>query len=69
MDVHSYSYRVIWSEEDQEFVGLCSEFPLLSWLVPNREEALSGIRVLVSDVVADMESNFEAAPVPVADSG
>ena len=69
MYVHSYSYRVMWSEEDQEFVGLCLEFPLLSWLAPTREEALSDIRVLVSDVAADMESNFEAAPVPVADSG
>ncbi len=69
MDVHSYSYRVMWSGEDQEFVGLCSEFPLLSWLSPTREEALSGIRVLVSDVVADMESNFEAAPVPMSDNG
>jgi hypothetical protein len=25
-----YSYRVIWSEEDKEYVGLCAEFPTLS---------------------------------------
>jgi hypothetical protein len=30
-----YSYRVIWSAEDNEFVGLCTEFPSLScWRRP-----------------------------------
>jgi len=27
-----YTYRVTWSEEDKEYVGLCAEFPGLSWL-------------------------------------
>ena len=27
-----YTYRVTWSEEDQEYVGLCAEFPSLNWL-------------------------------------
>lgn len=27
-----YTYRIGWSEEDQEYVGLCVEFPSLSWL-------------------------------------
>ena len=27
-----YTYRITWSEEDQEYVGLCVEFPSLSWL-------------------------------------
>jgi hypothetical protein len=22
-----YTYRVTWSEDDQEYVGLCAEFP------------------------------------------
>jgi len=35
-----YTYRVTWSEEDDEYVGLCSEFPSLSWLAPLPEEAL-----------------------------
>ena len=25
-----YTYRVTWSEDDQEYVGLCAEFPNLS---------------------------------------
>ena len=27
-----YTYRITWSEEDMEYVGLCAEFPSLSWL-------------------------------------
>ena len=42
-----YTYRVTWSEEDQEYVGLCAEFPSLSWLAKGSEAALKGIRRLV----------------------
>ena len=27
-----YTYRIRWSEEDDQFVGLCTELPSLSWL-------------------------------------
>ena len=27
-----YTYRVTWSVADNEYVGLCAEFPSLSWL-------------------------------------
>lgn len=27
-----YTYRVTWSDEDKEYLGLCAEFPSLSWL-------------------------------------
>ncbi|MBD3370027.1 toxin-antitoxin system HicB family antitoxin [Candidatus Fermentibacteria bacterium] len=59
-----YTYRVIWSEEDQEYVGLCTEFPSLSWLDETQEEALQGIRQLVSEVVEDMRTNNEDIPEP-----
>lgn len=49
-----YTYRVTWSEEDQEYVGLCIEYPSLSWLASSPEEALAGIRAVVAEVVADM---------------
>ena len=35
-----YTYRVTWSEEDQEHVGLCAEFPSLSYLAKAPEAAL-----------------------------
>jgi predicted RNase H-like HicB family nuclease len=61
-----YTYRVTWSVEDQEHVGLCAEFPSLSWLSPSPEEAFSGIRRVVADVVADMERDDEPIPEPLA---
>jgi predicted HicB family RNase H-like nuclease len=61
-----YTYRVTWSEEDQEHVGLCAEFPSLSWLAASPEAALRGIRTLVTEVVKDMQSNGEAIPEALA---
>jgi hypothetical protein len=64
--VERYTYRVAWSEEDQEFVGLCVEFPSLSWLDPSQPRALAGIVALVGEVVADMRRAHEPVPVPMA---
>ena len=61
-----YTYRVTWSEEDEEYVALCAEFPSLSWLADTPEEALQGIRQVVAGVVADLESNNESVPEPIA---
>ena len=51
-----YTYRVMWSDEDKAYVGLCAEFPSLSWLAESPEKALQGIRQVVADVVTDMEA-------------
>ena len=67
MKTDHYTYRVTWSAEDAEYVGLCAEFPSLSWLEPTQEEAFSGIRSLVADCVADMQANNEPTPEPMAD--
>ena len=61
-----YTYRVTWSEEDEEYVGLCVEYPSLSWLASTPQEALEGIRQMVADVVADMKANEERVPEPIA---
>jgi predicted HicB family RNase H-like nuclease len=63
---NKYTYRVTWSEEDGEYVGLCAEFPSLSWLARTPEAALKGIRKLVNKVVADMVQNAEPIPDPIA---
>ena len=65
-EVDKYTYRVMWSEEDQEYVGLCSEFPSLSWLMPSLEAALKGIRALVKSNVKDMTKNDEHIPEPLS---
>jgi predicted HicB family RNase H-like nuclease len=67
MNLDHYTYRVTWSPEDAEHLGLCAEFPSLSWLAETPEGALAGIRRLVHDVVADLQSTGEAVPEPLAD--
>lgn len=61
-----YTYRVTWSEDDKEYVGLCAEFPSLSWLASTPEAALKGIRKVVADVVADLEAGGEPVPESIA---
>lgn len=61
-----YTYRVTWSEDDQEYVGLCAEFPSLSWLASTPETALKGIRKLIADTVDDMREHGEEPPKPIA---
>jgi predicted HicB family RNase H-like nuclease len=62
-----YTYRVTWSAEDGEHVGLCAEFPSLSWLAPTPEDALAGIRKTVKETLKDMEASGESIPVPLAE--
>ena len=62
-----YSYRVNWSAADSEHVGLCAEFPSLSWLAKTPEEAFTGIRRLVADCIGDMLAEGEEPPQPIAD--
>ena len=61
-----YTYRVTWSEEDNEYVGLCAELPSLSWLSKTPESALKGIRNTVAEVIKDMKENGEEIPPPIA---
>ncbi|CAI1117633.1 type II toxin-antitoxin system HicB family antitoxin [Serratia fonticola] len=68
MEKHEhYTYRITWSTEDSEYVGLCTEFPSLSWLAPTRTAALDGIEKLVRDVIADMLSLGETPPEALAE--
>jgi predicted HicB family RNase H-like nuclease len=62
-----YTYRVTWSPEDSEYVGLCAEFASLSWLAASPEAALAGIRKVVAGAVADMRASGEAPPSPLAE--
>lgn len=62
-----YTYRVTWSNEDQEYVGLCAEFPSISCLEKTPEAALKEIRELVASIVEDMKKNKEPIPEPLSE--
>jgi predicted HicB family RNase H-like nuclease len=67
MNIQHYTYRVTWSPEDDEHVGLCTEFPSLSWLAKTPEAALKGIQKVVGDVVNDMQASGEPIPLALAE--
>ena len=67
MDIQHYTYRVTWSPEDSEHVGLCAELPSLSWLAKTPQPALKGIQKVVGDVVADMVTSGETVPAALAE--
>lgn len=67
MNTDHYTYRVTWSPEDGEHVGLCAEFPSLSWLAATPEAALAGIRGVVAETVAEMQAGGEPIPEPLAE--
>ncbi len=67
VNIKHYTYRVIWSLEDEEHIGLCTEFPSLSYLDEDQVTALKGIVNLVEQVIVDMEANGETIPEPLVE--
>ena len=65
-EVDRYTYRVTWSEDDAEYVGLCAELPSLSWLENSPEKALLGIRKLVKETITDLKRSQEPVPEPIS---
>jgi len=61
-----YAYRVIWSANDDEYLGLCAEFPSLSWLAGTPEGALKGIRRVVAEGIEIMEADGDSIPEPLS---
>ena len=61
-----YSYRVTWSDKDDEYLGLCAEFPSLSWLAGTPEAALKGIRRVVAEGIKIMEADGDSIPEPLS---
>jgi predicted HicB family RNase H-like nuclease len=64
--IDRYTYKITWYEGDKEYLGLCIEFPGLSWLAKTPEATFRGIRKVVAECVADMEKSGEAPPTPIS---
>jgi predicted RNase H-like HicB family nuclease len=62
MEKTNYTYTVRWSEQDREHVGLCEQFPSLSWLAKTPEEALRGIKELVKGCTDDIQNETLKMP-------
>ena len=62
-----YAYRVVYSQKDGAWVGLCTEFPSLSHLAATQVEAMQGIANLIAIVVDDMVASGEPLPEALSD--
>jgi hypothetical protein len=60
-EIDDYCYYAIWSEDDNQYVGLCDEFPSLCWLEPFIEDAIKGIRRCVAEMLADLKNQLAAS--------
>lgn len=60
-----YTYREEWSQEDDAYIARCLEFPSLAAHGPTPEAALSEMRCLVANIIAEMAENHEEIPEPL----
>jgi len=60
-----YTYRVLWSDHRQ-YVGVCTEFPGLSYQAETHAAALDGIIARVRGELESKQEEGEELPVPMA---
>jgi hypothetical protein len=61
-----YTYRLLWSEDKQRYLGVCSEFPGLAYEATSTTDALAGIQRRVADELADLARQKKPHPEPLA---
>jgi predicted RNase H-like HicB family nuclease len=64
MNQHKYSFTLAWSEEDNDYICLCPEFPGLSAFGTTPEIALGEAQVALSFFIESMREDGEALPEP-----
>jgi predicted HicB family RNase H-like nuclease len=61
-----YLYSVVWSSDDEAFIGRVLEFPSLAAHGETQEEALKEIRSVVEYALQDLSDSGEPAPEPLS---
>jgi hypothetical protein len=51
-----YTYRVLWAADRQRYIGVCTEFPVLTYEAMTSEDALAGIIARVRGVLEEMSN-------------
>ncbi len=65
-NAQDYLYSVVWSEEDEAFIGRVLEFASLAAHGDTQEEALGEIRSAVEGALEDLDDSGERAPEPLS---
>lgn len=61
-----YTYRLLWDEDKERYLGVCSEFPGLVYEATSTVDALEGIQRRVADELADLLRDQKPVPKPLA---
>ena len=61
-----YAYTVIWSEEDEAFIGRVAEFRSLAAHGSTQEKALKEVRKVVELVLEELRETGEKIPEPIS---
>lgn len=64
-NTRDYIYSVVWSEEDDAFIGRVLEFPSLAAHGSTQAKALGEIQSVVEHACEDLQDSGEALPEPL----
>lgn len=61
-----YTYRLLWDESKERYVGVCSEFPDLRYEATSTTDALTGIQNRVAEEIASFVRQRKTPPEPLS---
>lgn len=61
-----YTYRLLWNEDKERYVGVCSEFPDLKYEAASTSAALVGIQNRVTEEITRLAGLKIPVPEPLA---
>lgn len=61
-----YTYRLLWDEDKDRYVGVCSEFPDLRYEATSTTDALAGIQNRVDEEIGSLSRQRKPIPEPLA---
>lgn len=62
--LNKYSYQIDWSEDDQEYIATCLEFPGLSSIEETQEQALIGLKEVLEESINWLKEEGKEIPEP-----
>ena len=65
--VNQYTYRVQWSPESGEYVGMCLEFPSRYSRAQSAPEAIEAIEQVIDQAIAEIVGFGGTPPAPLAE--
>ena len=63
---NQYTYRLLWDEIKQRYLGVCSEFTDLKYEATSTTDALAGIQNRVAEEIASLTRERKPVPEPLA---